>query len=151
MGWRTAMLANRVLTVVAGLLSWVFLPVSLVTVNVGGCLVALTFGLLLLPLSLIWIVLFMSPLLGLSWLWEKAPLLRFPLAIIGIPVAALGYVYVLCIPSMGEQDSMDVKLNICRSWPFSLEYLRYRRGELDLDYERRARIEEVLLEIGGLR
>jgi hypothetical protein len=138
------------LSIVAGLLSWVFLPVSLITANVGGCLVALTFGLLLLPLSLIWMVFFMRPLLGLSWLWERAPLLRVPLAIIGIPIAAIGYVYTLCVPSMGERDAHDVKLNLCRTWPFSLDYLRYRRGEpeLEMDYERWERIRNVLWEIG---
>ena len=144
------MVANRILSIVAGLLSWVFLPVSLITVNAGGCLVALTFGLLLLPLSVVWAVVFMGPLLGLSWLWEKAPLLRIPLAIVGIPVAAVGYVYTLCIPSMGEREAHDVKLNLCRTWPFSLDYLRYTRGDpdLEMDYERWERMMTVLEEIG---
>jgi hypothetical protein len=147
---RQTMLANRILTVVAGLLSWIVLPISIVTVNAGGCLVALTFGLLLLPLSLIWVVLFMGPLLGLSWLWEKTPLIRLLLAIIGIPVAALGYAYTLCIPSMGERESTDTKLNLCRTWPFSLDYLRYLRGELkpEHDHERWTRIQNVLWESG---
>jgi hypothetical protein len=140
------MLANRTINVVSSLLSLVTIPVQLVTTSVGGCLVALTFGLLLLPLSLIWVVVFMGPLLGMSWLWERVWPLRIPLAVIGVPLAVLGATYTSLVPSMGEFDSRATKHLICWTWPFSLDYLHFQSNPdcLDLGEERWERLAKVL-------
>jgi hypothetical protein len=137
-------LANRILGVISMILAWPVLPLQIVTTFVGGCLVSCTFGLLLIPLSIIWLVFFLWPLLGLSWLWDKAPILRIPLAIVGIPLAALGSVYVALIPSMGEIQSRAVKLVLCDTWPFTLDYYRTLQGIDVPDFDRLARIKEVM-------
>lgn len=144
------MLANKVLIVLSSLLSWVTLPLQLVTTFVGGILVAITFGLLLIPISIIWIVLFYGPLLGLSWLWEKVepvPVLPLLVAIVGVPLAILGSEYVALMPSMGEIESRTEKLRLCWTWPFTLEYMRFQRGELENDYDRWTRMQEVLYRV----
>jgi hypothetical protein len=140
------MLANRIINLVSSLLTPVILPVQLVTTSLGGCLVALTFGLLLLPLSLIWIVVFLGPLLGMSWLWERVWPLRIPLAVIGVPLAVLGATYTSLVPSMGEFDSRATKHLICWTWPFSLDYLHFDSNPdcLDLGEERWERLAKVL-------
>ena len=137
------MLANRVVNAVAGALRPLTDPAQYVTTAVGGCLVTLTFGLLLWPLGLLWIVLFLGPLLAMSWLWDRAPLLRLPLGILGVPAAILGGIYVGLMPARGEFASRPIKLLICWTWPFSLDYLQYQRGE-DLDDERLMRIQGIL-------
>jgi hypothetical protein len=140
------MLANRIVNVLSSLLSPITIPLQLVTTSVGGCLVAMTFGLLLLPLSLIWLVFFMNPLLSLSWLWDRVWLLRIPLALIGVPLAVLGAIYTSLVPSMGEMDARATKLLICWTWPFSLDFLRYQSnpdwGEFNA--ERLMRLRKVL-------
>ena len=84
-----------------------------------GLLVIMTFGLLLFPLSLIWSILFLFPLVGISYVYEKVPILRIPSVIIGIPIAIIGNTYASLIPSMGETESRITKLLITESFPFS--------------------------------
>jgi hypothetical protein len=124
------MRTNAVLLAVDGVLSIPLIPLVFVSTFVLGLLVTLTFGLLLIPISVIWIVLFMGPLLGLSWLWLHVPLLRLPLAIIGIPIAALASAYAGLMPSMGETGSRATKLLQASTWPYSLPYLRWDMGRL---------------------
>ncbi len=139
-----AVLANRILNLVTAILAWPTLPVQVVTTSVGGCLISLTFGLLLIPLGIIWNVFFLWPLLGLSWAWDKVPLLRIPLAIVGIPLAAVGATYVALVPSMGDMGSRVMKLVLCETWPFSLDFWRSLRGIEVRDYERFTRIKYVM-------
>jgi hypothetical protein len=64
---------------------------------------------------LIWL-----PLAGLmlvtSWLWRKAPLMRLPLGVIGIPIAVitdtLYQIMVMPDPNDGPRDG-----EFCTSWP----------------------------------
>jgi hypothetical protein len=119
-------------------------PVQLVTTSVGGCLVSLTFGLLLIPLTVIWKTFFLWPLLGLSWAWDKVPLLRIPLAVVGIPLAAVGATYVALVPSMGDMESRVIKMVLCETWPFSLDYFRSLRRIDVPDYERLVQIKKVM-------
>ena len=93
----------------------------------GGCLVTLTFGLLLLALNLIWWVL-AAPLLLLSYLWLEAAQLRYwmlvnpvrlVVALVGLPVAVLAQPYVALIPSMGDIEGRSMKLDLCWAWPYS--------------------------------
>jgi len=118
------MLAHRILSLSLMAVAWLIIPLQLVTTFVLGTLVSITFGLLLYPISLIWIVIFLGPLLGLSWTWEKVPLLRIPLALIGLPLAFFANIYVCLMPSMGELDSRVSKLLISESWPYSLDCWR---------------------------
>ena len=118
------MWAYRVLKVLLMLIAWFVIPIQHVTTFVLGILVSVTFGLLLLPMSFIWIALFLGPLLGLSWVWEKAPFLRIPTAVIGIPLAFVGNTYASLMPSMGELDSRISKLLLSESWPYSLDCWR---------------------------
>jgi len=145
------MLANRIINILNSLLTPITIPLQLVTTSVGGCLVALTFGLLLLPLSLVWMVLFMGPLLGMSWLWDRVWPLRIPLAVIGVPLAVLGAIYTSLVPSMGEMDARATKLLICWTWPFSLDFLHYQSNPdwRELGEERWERLHEVLAQNPG--
>jgi hypothetical protein len=144
------MIANKILTVLSAPVALVTLPLQFVTTLIGGILVAITFGLLLIPISAIWIVLFYGPLLGLSWVWEKVeplPVLPLLVAIVGVPLAILGSEYVALMPSMGEIESRTEKLRLCWTWPFTLEYMGFQRGELENDYERWTRMQEVLYRV----
>ena len=50
------MAANRMLNIVLTILAWVVLPLQIVTTFVLGVLVSISFGLLLLPIRLVWMV-----------------------------------------------------------------------------------------------
>jgi hypothetical protein len=91
---------------------------SLVTTTILGLLVTLSFGLLLYPLSAIW-MLFFGLLLGSSWLWIRAWYLRPVLLLPGVLIAAIGFAYVSLVPDMGEKYQKALKLGLCDSWPFS--------------------------------
>jgi len=138
------MIENKIILALSGPIAIVVLPIQLVTTFVGGCLVSVTFGLLLIPLSFIWIVLFLGPLVATSWLWDRVAILRPFADLIGIPLALLGSVFVALTPHMGEMESRREKLRICWTWPFSLDYMRYQQGKLDGDGRRTLRIEKVL-------
>ena len=127
------MRTHSILRVVNGVLAVPLLPLVLLSTFVLGILVTVTFGLLLLPISLVWVVLFLGPLLGLSWLWLRVPFLRVPVALVGIPLAALANAYAALMPSMGENASRATKLLQVSVWPYSLQYWQWDMGRLQLD------------------
>ena len=88
-----------------------------------GCLVSITFGLLLFPMSIIWWP-FLGFILASSWLWYHMGFLRVILLVPGVFIAELASVYVAHMPSMGEWYSRAVKLAICESWPHSIPIFR---------------------------
>jgi len=141
------MWANRVLDALITVLAWVVLPVQLVTTFLLGLLVQLTFGLLLIPFSLVWMVLFLGPLLGLSWLWGKATLLRVPVAGLGIPLALLANTYTCLIPSMGEMESRLSKILLCQTWPFTVQSWALVTGRTTPDSEAVAEFNAVLVRL----
>jgi hypothetical protein len=104
---------------------------QLVTTFVLGLFVSLSFGLLLFPISFVW-MLFLAPLLGLSWVCNKLPLLRNVIGIIGIPLALIADVYVALMPAMGEVEQRAVKFLLCQTWPFTWEFFVFSRGKFDI-------------------
>lgn len=92
--------------------------ISIPTKNILGCVIGLTFGLLLLPLSLVWLP-FLGYLLGTGWLWIKIPVLRPFLIIPSVLVAVVGNIYVAFMPDMGERFQKQFKGVLCDSWPYS--------------------------------
>ena len=116
------MLANRIIWLLTIPLSLILLPVSFVSNLVLELSVKVTFGLLLLPLQVVWMVLIGVPLLGTSLLWEKAPLLRPLLAIVGVPIALIGWALIHLLPSLGVDKSGE--LIRCETWPFSFQFNR---------------------------
>lgn len=105
---------------------WLFSPLILlqgISTFVLGCLASITFGLLLVPISIIWWP-FLGFMLSSSWLWYHIGFLRVILLVPGVFIAELASNYVGLMPSMGEWDSRAVKLAICESWPHSIPIFR---------------------------
>ena len=96
------------------------LPVQLVSTFILGLLVRVTFGLLLIPLSVVLWWPFLGFLLGSSWLWGKAGLYRPVLLLPGVFVAEVAGAVVGLMPEMGDWQSRGMKLALCESWPHSL-------------------------------
>ena len=119
------MWANKIVDSLIGAMALVVVPTQIVFTVPLGCLVLVTLGLYLLPVDLIWMSLFLGPLIGLSWLWDKVPLLRIPAAILGIPAAVLGDAYAAIMPSIGEETRITRTL-VCRTWPFSRGFVAYK-------------------------
>ena len=113
------------------MLAWIVLPVQFVTTFVLGLLVSITFGLLLLPVSLLWIIL-LGPLLGLSWFCQKVPTFRNLIGLLFLPWAVLADTFVCLMPSMGELENRAAKLMLCNTWPFTWEFWQFWSGRLDL-------------------
>lgn len=130
------MITNKIISAIISVTAFVVIPIQLITTFILGLLVKLTFGLLLLPFSLIWVVLFLGPLLGLSYVYEKVYMVRPFVAIIGIPLAVFGDTYVALLPSMGELDSRYSKMIICQTFPYSYSYFQYSNCKLNLPLER---------------
>ncbi|MEO5923601.1 MAG: hypothetical protein ABIR70_07220 [Bryobacteraceae bacterium] len=124
------MITNKAVHLLYLIVGFVFIPVQRVSTFLLGLLVSLTFGLLLLPISAIWIVLFLGPLLGLSWVFERVPFSRPIASVIGVPLAVLGNLYVQLMPSMGELDSRYQKFVICQTFPYTWRYTQLLRGKI---------------------
>ncbi|MGV8946403.1 MAG: hypothetical protein ACOH1N_08245 [Lutibacter sp.] len=116
------MITNRILEIILGIIGIVVIPAQILSTFILGILIRLTFGLLLFPISFIWTVFFLFPLIGLSYIYEKMAILRIPIAVIGIPVAILGNTFSALIPSMGEIESRVSKLLISESFPYSWHF-----------------------------
>ena len=95
----------------------ILLIVPIVTL-VLGLLVQISFGILLIPLSIIWMA-FFATLLATSWLWLRAWYLRPFLLVPGVLIAVLADVYVTLVPDMGEKYQKILKMGLCDSWPYS--------------------------------
>lgn len=113
------MLTNNIIRFITGLLSILFIPIIPITTFLIGLLVSISFGLLLIPISIIWSIVFYFPLLGLSFVYENFNILRPFAAIIGIPFAVLGEVFVSLLPSMGENDSKMAKWLSTTTFPYT--------------------------------
>ncbi len=137
------MLANRILNVLVGITAFLVVPLQLVTTLVLGLLVTLSFGILLLPISLIWVAL-SFPMIGASWLTAKIGWLRTPIGLVGIPWAILANTFVALMPSMGELESRAAKLMLTESWPYSWECWRFQIGKLDLSSPESVNLREVV-------
>jgi len=131
------MIINKILNILLGITDVLLLIPVFILIKLTRLLAYLTFGLILIPLSLIWLA-FYLPLIGLSWVYNKVTFLRIPIAILGMPIAFFGYVYIDSITHMGEMRQKVLKQFICISWPFSLDAQRFAGGkDLDaLQYER---------------
>lgn len=137
------MLANKLLNVLLGITAILVIPLQLITTFVLGLLVTVTFGILLFPVSLIWI-LFSFPMIGISWLTAKIGWLRTPVGLIGIPWAILANTFVALMPSMGELESRAAKLMLTESWPYSWECWRFQTGKLDFLSSENTDLREVI-------
>jgi len=130
------MIANRIVEIIVGITAIILIPFQIVTTFVLGILVRLTFGLLLIPFSLIWIILFFGPLLGLSYTYEKVSFMRVPISIIGIPIAVLGDCYCALLPSMGEKESRVSKLLLCNVFPYTWHLSHFIKTDERIKYSK---------------
>lgn len=128
------MIANRILEIILAICSLVIVPVQLVTTFLLSILINLSFGVLLFPLSIIWFVLFLCPLVGLSYLYEKISILKIPVAIIGIPFAVAGNAYAAFTPSMGDKEGRASKLLVTESFPYSWHYYKLTIGDSSVEF-----------------
>lgn len=108
------------------------MPITPVTTFVLGILVKLTFGLLLLPFDLIWIILFWGPLHVSSFICQKFPLLTPLFSVLCIPLAVVGYIYNALLPAMGEMERRANRFLICDTWPYTWQFYKYMCGKLQL-------------------
>ena len=115
---KTAILSVKVATTVLLILT----PLEWVTTAIGGCLIAVTFGILIFILTLIWWP-FLALLLSTSWLWLRAWYLRPILLVPGVLIAILAYIYVMLAPEP-ERDAKYAKLALADEWPLSWYLLR---------------------------
>jgi hypothetical protein len=126
------MITNRIISILIGIAAIVVIPIQLITTFILGLLVRLTFGLLLIPFSLVWIVLFLGPILGLSYVYERIAIIRPLASIMGIPLAVAGDIYVALLPSMGEWDSRFQKMVVCQTFPYTWSFLQFQRNKLNI-------------------
>jgi hypothetical protein len=139
------MLTNKILSYLIAATAIIVLPIQAVTTFVLGILVSLSFGLLLVPLSLIWLVVFFAPLMVLSYIHEKVYLLRPLTSLIGLPLAFIGNTYTALIPSMGEVGSRYSKMIICQSYPYTWSSYHFLVGKTNL--EQGSELDQVLHEV----
>jgi hypothetical protein len=110
---------------------------ALIIKNACGCVAGCCpFGfILLIMFSLPWAVC-LGALLGLSKLYKVSGFLRIIPATIGIPFAIIGKTIVSCMPSMGEFEQLWEKDSICRTFPFSDDFVGfYSRSKKEGSFE----------------
>lgn len=121
------MIINRITNAIISVVSAVTVPIQLITTFLSGLLfnVPVLGFLLLLLVSVIWMGLFLYPLIGLSYVYERFSLLRIPIAIVGIPLAVIAGEFVALIGHNGEWESRSSKLLYCWSFPYSWRFHRF--------------------------
>lgn len=124
----TESLSNRVLLAICGITVPLILPLQTVSTLVLGLAAMLTCGLLLIPISLVWLACLL-PMLGVTWLCDQRPILREIVGFAGLPLILLVHLFVCLMPSMGELENRAVKLMLCYSWPLTWAVWRYFQGD----------------------
>ena len=132
----TLMIVNKILEIILLILSVVVIPVQIVTTFVLGLLVRLTFGLLLIPISIIWTVLFLGPLVALSYIYEKVYITRIFVAIVGLPIAVIGNIFCCLMPSMGEKNDRVTKMLLSNIFPFTWHCFQYNRVNTTIEFSK---------------
>jgi len=123
------MITNKILQIIIAICSFLVVPVQMVTTLVLGFILSIfPFGLLLIPLSFVWVVLFLGPLIGLSYVYEKVKITRPFIALIGIPLAVVGDVYVCLLPTFGEFEGRFEKLILCQTFPYTWKFTQVQKG-----------------------
>ena len=122
------MLANRILNILLGIAAIIVVPLQFITTFVLGILVSISYGILLLPITFLWVLL-LFPMIGVSWLTSKMAWLRIPVGLLGIPWAIVADTYVALMPSMGEIENRAAKFMLIQSWPYSWECWRFQIGK----------------------
>lgn len=115
-------LARLLMAGISLLLTPFVLVAEFLTTLIGGCLLGLTFGLLAVLLTIIWLP-FLGLLVGTSWLWLRAWYLRPLLLLPGVLLAIIADTYVALAPEP-ERDAKHAKLSIASEWPLSWYLLR---------------------------
>ena len=118
------MLTNKILNIILNITSIFVIPVQIFTTLILGIITSITFGVLSIILSFIWAILFVYPLIGLSYLYEKNLFLRIFTSIIGLPIAILGNTYAVLIPSMGNVEGRITKILLTEVFPYSWQFYK---------------------------
>ena len=108
--------------VIQAITSTLLLPLfvaQIISTLVLGILAGLTFGLVLLPFSLLWLIL-LGPLFATSWLWVKVPLLRPVLLLPGGVYSSVLASYAGLMPEMGDWEARAMKQALCGAWPSTI-------------------------------
>lgn len=140
------MRANKVLIVIISILSFFLLPIQLITTFLLGIVVHITFGIILFPLSIIWVVL-SFPLICLSWLSSKVIWLRNIIGFLGIPWAIIVYTFTVLVPAMGELENRATKIMLAESFPFSWEFWQFQLDKLPIEAIKYGYFGEVIIRI----
>lgn len=127
------MITNKIILIIISVTAFIVIPIQAITTFILGLLVNLTFGLLLIPLNFVWTILFLGPLLALSYIYEKVTILRPFVAIIGIPLAVIGNIYVALIPSMGKIESRYEKMILCQTFPYTWKYIQFKNDKININ------------------
>ena len=114
--------AAAIMHTVLGAFLLPFVLIVPITTFILGLLVFVTFGMLLIPLSLIWMI-FLGPMIATSWLWIHVPPIRPILLIPGVLYSELAGLFAAMMPEMGEWDWRATKLAMCECWPHSLHIM----------------------------
>ncbi len=128
------MVTNKILRILVGATGIIVVPVQMLTTLILGLFVSIPIigVLLLLLMSSVWTIIFLGPLLGLSYVYEKIKILRPLSSIIGVPLALIGNAYVALIPSMGEKESRYAKMFLCQSFPYTWGFNKFYAHNVDI-------------------
>ena len=127
------MITNKIISALVTITAFPIMLLQPITTFVLGLLVTITFGLLLIPFSVIRNVFFLWPLLGLSFIYERIKVLQPVVAVLGIILATLGDMYVALLPTMGELESRFLKMIVCQAFPFSYSYYLFLTNKRSLE------------------
>lgn len=147
-GGSVVLVANRVLLIVLALLAIISIPLSLLSTFILGLIVRCTLGLFIFVLNGVWL-LFLVPLLFLSWVSGRWSPLRNTIGFAFMPWAILTCEVASMMPHMGEVHNRAFHFLLCETWPFSWEFWLFSTGKLRLESADSGELDEVLERAAG--
>src|SRR5690606_18506879 len=106
------MLYYKIIRLLISIISIITLVLTPITTSLLGIIgsIPIVGSILILTISLVWSVIFLFPLIGLSWIATKIKFLSPLIALIGIPLSVCAFIFANLMPSFGDWDGRFSKI-----------------------------------------
>lgn len=134
------------------LISTIGLPFSLLSYMTTGLIgligvIPLLRWILSVAFEFIFAIVFIWPLMAISWGFLKLRLIRPAFGIVGVIYSFLAYAVAVLLPSFGDNDERMMRLLFCFSFPYNTPlYLHLSLKELPRDYLIAKDLQDVIIQ-----
>ena len=116
------MITYKIVNAILSGVGMLLFPVQFIMNPIMGLLYLITFNILKVLIDLIWTFLSLISLIGLSYVYEKAIILRPIVSLLGIPFSIFLFIYLIFLVIDDSQEDRMFKVLVCNLFPYSWHF-----------------------------